>query len=361
MFLQHLSVVNYKNIAEAELDFCAGLNCFVGHNGAGKTNLCDAVYYLAFCKSRLSSQENQNLRHGQPYMMLQGQFMRGADHETIAVGYKSGSRKSFKRGGKEYTKFSDHIGLIPLVSIAPEDQDLVSEGSAARRKFVDGVIAQSDRQYLERLIEYEYYLAQRGALLRNEVSDALMYALCEEKMSVAADFIYQKRKQFIAEFEPVFLQYFCRLAPESEIPQLAYKSHLNDGPLLEQLERLRNRDLALGFTSHGIHKDDLEMQLSGYPIKQVGSQGQTKTWLIALKLAQFHFLKMKSGLTPLLLLDDVFDKLDASRVEAIVRLVSGGEFGQIFMTDTNREHLDELVGRLQVESRIYEVEEGRVL
>ncbi|MBP5318375.1 MAG: DNA replication and repair protein RecF [Paludibacteraceae bacterium] len=360
MFLQHLSVVNYKNIAEAELDFCHGVNCFVGHNGAGKTNLCDAVYYLAFCKSRLSVQDSQNLRHGEAYMMLQGQFLRGEDKEKITMGYKPGSRKSIKRGDKEYPRFSDHIGLIPLVSIAPEDQDLVVAGSAARRKFMDGVISQFDRVYLERLLEYDYYLAQRGALLRAEESDAVLYGLCEEKMSDAADYIYQKRSQFLQEFAPVFVQYYSQLAPESEASVLRYRSHLTDGPLLEQLQSLRSRDLILGFTSHGVHKDDLEMELSGYPLKQVASQGQTKTWLVALKLAQFHFLKKKSGYTPLLLLDDVFDKLDASRVASVIRLVSGGEFGQIFVTDTNREHLDELIARLQIDSRIFTVEGGRV-
>lgn len=361
MYLNHLSILNYKNLAEVELDFEKGLNCLIGDNGVGKTNLLDAIYYLACCKSRLTPVDLQNIKHDEPFMMVQGNFDRAGVLEEIGIGLKRGQRKSFKRNGKEYDRLSDHIGLVPLVIVSPEDSSLITDGSETRRKFMDGVISQYDREYLYKLIRYNKLLLQRNTLLKSQDTEDSLYDVCELQMEELAVYLYQQRLSFIKEFVPIFNRYYSLVSQEKEKVGINYRSHLQDGELKPQLEFSRRRDSILGYTSKGIHKDELELTLGDYPIKMVGSQGQGKSFVISLRLAQFDFLKKANGgETPLLLLDDIFDKLDAGRVTQIIKIVSGDGFDQIFITDTNREHLDKLLSDTVRNYRIYRVESGKI-
>ena len=360
MYLKRISILNYKNLAEVDTDFSPGVNCFLGDNGAGKTNLLDAVYYLAFCKSRVGGLESANVRHGEPFMSLKALFDREGVEEEISAGVKAGRSKTFCRGGKAYTRIADHIGFLPLVFVSPDDTVLLYGGNPERRKFADGVISQYDRVYLDTLLRYNKLLQQRNRLLDGEEQDETLYDVCEERMSACADYLYGARRRFMERFLPLLEKYYAVISGGSESARLEYRSHLDDGALLPQLRYTRGRDLAAGTTTKGVHKDKFEMQLDGYALQQVGSQGQSKSFLTALKLAQFDLLRTASGVTPLLLLDDVFDKLDGRRVDSLLRLVSGSGFGQIFLTDTNREHLDELVARLQGDSRVFRVEGGRL-
>ncbi len=361
MFLSNLSLINYKNISEANLDFCRGINCFVGNNGVGKTNLLDAVYYLSFCKSHSNSIDNQNIRHEENFLMVQGKYFRGEMQEDIYLGLKRGQRKAFKHNKKEYERISDHIGLLPLVLVSPNDSCLIDGGSDERRKFIDGVISQYDKKYLDSLIRYNRVVQQRNALLKNDDNqDMSIFDVCEWQMEQFAQYIYEKRKSFIEEFVPIFQEYYQFISSGKEIVNITYKSHLQKPDFKTQLESTRQRDFILGFTSKGIHKDELEMFLGDYLVKRIGSQGQGKSFLIALKLAQFDFLKKVHGFFPLLLLDDIFDKLDSQRVTQIIQLVSGEKFGQIFITDTNREHLDELLKQINNPYKIFTVKENGV-
>ncbi len=360
MILKNISIVNYKNIPQADFDFSAKINCFLGNNGMGKTNLLDAIYYLSFCKSFNNTLDNQNIRHEEDFFMLQGFYKQDERAEEIYCGMKRRQKKQFKRNKKEYERLSDHIGLIPLVMISPEDAILIQGGSEERRKFIDQVISQSDKIYLDALIRYNKALTQRNSILKSEtpLTDLSLMEILEEQMSRAASYIYLKREEFIAEFTPIFQEYYDFICLGNENVKLIYRSHLQNGNLTDLLAECRERDKILGYTSRGIHKDDLEMQLGEHPLKRIGSQGQNKTYLIALKLSQFMFLKKSSRVTPILLLDDVFDKIDANRVEQIIKLVSGDTFGQIFITDTNRKYLDEIIAKVHSNYHLYQVAQG---
>lgn len=363
MRLNRISILNYKNISQAELEFSPKLNCILGKNGMGKTNLMDAVYYLSFCKSATNPVDSQNILHDQDFFMVQGFYE--TDHqesEEVYCGLKRKQKKQFKRNKKEYNRLSDHIGLVPLVMVSPADSCLISGGSEERRRFMDVVISQFDREYLESLIRYNKALLQRNTLLKADAEpEEELMAVWEEMMAAEGERVYRKRKAFIDEFVPVFQSYYSYISQDKEQVSLTYESHAMKGDLLGLLKEVRQRDRILGYTTRGVHKDDLIMQLSEFPIKREGSQGQNKTYLIALKLAQFEFLKRTgSKTTPLVLLDDIFDKLDAGRVEQIVKLVSGDNFGQIFITDTNRDHLDQILQKIEGDYRLFEVENGAV-
>ena len=362
MILKRISVLNYKNLEQAELSFSPKLNCFFGRNGMGKTNLLDAVYYLSFCKSAGNPIDSQNMRHEADFFVIQG-FYEADDGtpEEVYCGMKRRQKKVFKRNKKEYTRLSDHIGFLPLVMVSPADSELIAGGSDGRRRFMDVVISQYDKTYLEALIRYNKALEQRNALLKSEqpVEDGL-FLIWEEMMAQAGEVVFQKREAFIDEFVPIFQSFYAFVSQGHEDVGLAYRSHARGASLLEVLRDSRMRDQIMGYSLHGVHKDDLEMQLGGFPIKREGSQGQNKTYLIALKLAQFDFLKRTGTTTPLLLLDDIFDKLDATRVEQIVKLVSGDRFGQIFITDTNREHLDRILHNIGSDYKMFGVENGNV-
>lgn len=364
MILQHISILNYKNIEQAELEFSSKMNCFFGLNGMGKTNLLDAIYYLSFCKSSSNPIDSQNIRHEQDFFMIQGVYeTENLTPEEVYCGFKRGQKKQFKRNKKEYSKLSDHIGIVPLIMVSPSDADLISGGSDERRKFMDVVISQYDKEYLNALIKYNKALAHRNTLLKSEREpEEELFLVWEEAMATAGEIIYRKRAEFIAEFIPVFQSFYSFISQDSEKVDLVYESHAENTSLLEVFKTSRGRDRIMGHSLKGIHKDDLKMLLGDFSIKREGSQGQNKTYLIALKLAQFDFLKRTgSNTTPMLLLDDIFDKLDALRVEQIVKLVAGDSFGQIFITDTNREHLDKILLEMNQEYKIFNINKGQVI
>ena len=406
MILQSLNILNYRNIREASLEFSPKLNCFVGLNGQGKTNVLDAIYLLSFTKSAYTSQDSLNITHGEDMAMVQGVYItspqpspqgrelseqsqfsslegRSGGVTTISCGLRRGVKKQFRKDKKDYQRLIDHIGLLPLVMISPSDQQLIDEGSDERRRFMDVVIGQRNRKFLDCLATYNALLKQRNALLKQlqtppqpspqgrEVSEDLLEVL-EWQMVEPAEYIFRARTEFFKEFEPYFQEVYKRIATspdlpqgeEKEIPQLRYVSQLQDRDLREAYVRTRQRDLILGWTSQGPHKDDLDMRLGEWPLKQVGSQGQQRTFVLALKLAQALYLsrvesqksKVESN-KPILLLDDIFDRLDSQRVERIVEMVQGEEFGQIFITDTDRQHLTEII-QPGPEAKIFHVENG---
>lgn len=361
MRLNSISILNYKNIAQADLDFTAKINCFVGNNGMGKTNLLDAIYYLSFCKSHSNSIDNHNIKHDADFLMIQGKYELRENVEDIYCGIKRRQKKQFKRNKKEYSRLTDHIGLLPLVLISPNDDGLIADGSDERRKFVDGVISQYNNQYLNALMKYNHALKQRNALLKDEtMMDATLFEIWEEQMVLHGNYIFSERKQFVERFIPMFQQIYSFISEDKEKVGLVYKSQLDEANLAEKLLKNRERDRLIGFSMNGIHKDELEMSLADHPMKRVGSQGQNKTYLISLKLAQFNFLKQTHGVNPILLLDDIFDKLDEKRVTKIVELVAGDEFGQIFISDTNSKHWEEILPKINQSSQIFEVVDGEV-
>lgn len=364
MILRQISIINYKNIGQADLHFSPKMNCFIGQNGEGKTNVLDAIYFLSLCKSSTNPNDASCIRHGEEFAVVQGQYEHeDTTAEEIYLGLKAGQKKQLKRNKKAYQRLADHIGLIPLVMVSPLDSMLIAGGSEERRKFMDVVISQMNHQYLQALVAYNKALLQRNVLLKQDdpEPDADVLALYEEEMARQGTYIYHERARYIEEFTPIFQRIYNEISQQRETVELKYTSHAQRGDLLEVIQRDRAKDLVMGFSLHGIHKDDLEMTLGGYPLKREGSQGQNKTYLIALKLAQFDFLRRTgSQTTPLLLLDDIFDKLDAQRVEQIVRLVSSDTFGQIFITDTNRDHLDQILHQVDSDYKLFHVKGGTI-
>lgn len=326
----------------------------------GKTNLLDAIYYLSFCKSYSHIPDSQIIRHNEDFFMLQGYYDNNGHEEEIYCGMKRRQKKQFKRNKKEYERLSDHIGFIPLVMVSPSDSELIQGGSDERRRFLDQVISQFDKNYLNTLISYNKALAQRNALLKQEVRDSALYEIWEEQMASFGEKIFRQRELFLSSFIPVFQEFYSFISNGNETVGLSYRSHYSQEEFLSQLSETRERDFILGYSTRGIHKDELEMTLGEFPIKRIGSQGQNKTLLIALKLAQFDFLHRKGYTSPILLLDDIFDKLDSERMERIISLVSEDRFGQIFITDTNREYLDEIIRKTGNDYHLYRVTRGNI-
>ena len=362
MKINSISLLNYKNLADVNIGFSPRINCFIGSNGMGKTNLLDAVYYLSFCKSTGSSTDNSIIMHDAPFFMIRGAYCSDSGIESeVSCGFKRGEKKQFRNNGKLYERFSDHIGTIPLVMVSPADNELIAGGSEERRRFVDVVISQYNKEYLSALIRYNRAMQQRNALLRGEREpDGEMMALIEDMMAVEAVYIHDCRKGFVEELVPIFESFHSAITGGCESVSLRYRSHLLEGDVVAMLAESRADDRRLGYTSKGVHRDELVMLLGGYPVKKEGSQGQNKSFLVALKLAQFEFLRRKGGEMPLLLLDDIFDKLDSNRVEKIVNLVAGEGFGQIFITDVNREHTDRILESIKGNYRLFEVQGGCV-
>ena len=364
MHLKSLSLISFKNYEEAHLTFSPNINCIVGNNGVGKTNLLDAIYYTCFCKSYFNPVDSQNIQHDKSFFAIDAHFDRDDRDDKVFCGFKKGQKKVFKRNKKEYDKLADHIGLFPLVLISPADRNLIIEGSETRRKFMDGVISQSDKLYLQQLIKYNQVLSQRNALLKyfaaNSTYDPDTLAIYNEQMVDLAEHIHQKRKEFMQQFNPIFQKYYQEISGSKEQVVLTYKTQLEEADLSSLFESNLNKDRVLQYTSCGIHKDDLLFKIGDYPIKKQGSQGQQKTYLIALKLAQFDFIKTLLGYKPLLLLDDIFDKLDDTRVESIVRLVAEDHFGQIFITDTHKERTEGIVKKMDDSYKIFTVLDGEI-
>lgn len=362
MILEHISVLHYKNIEQADLDFSPKINYFLGKNAMGKTNLLDAIYYLSFCKSHSNPIDTQNISHKQEFALLQASYLFEEEHrEHFFCSIRHKHKKQFKRDKREYERLSDHIGVLPLVIVSPADTELIAGGSEFRRKFVDVILSQFDKEYLHSLIRYNKALMQRNALLKSDYPvEESLYEIWEEQLAQDGKVIHSKRRKFVEDFTPVFQKYYHRIASSDENILFEYESQLNESELLGLLKEKRNRDQILGYTSVGIHKDDLEMRIGEYSIKRVGSQGQNKTYVIALKLAQFDMMAQMGYTTPILLLDDIFDKLDSFRVEQIIQIVSEDKFGQIFITDTNRKYLDDIIKKVNQNFHLYQVENGQV-
>tara|TARA_R110002012_G_scaffold83323_6_gene209750 strand:+ start:836 stop:1915 length:1080 start_codon:yes stop_codon:yes gene_type:complete len=357
MFLRHLSLVNYKNFDSKTLDFDPVINCLVGDNGVGKTNVLDAIYHLCFGKSYFNPVSTQNIKHGTEFFVVEGEFEKHNRTEKILCSFKKGTKKVIKRNDKPYEKFSEHIGFLPLVIISPSDRDLILEGSETRRKFMDGVISQSDKVYLQNLIKYNKVVSQRNSLLKyfaaNRTFDRDTLSIYNEQMNALGTAIHQKRVEFIEAFMPIFKEQYQNISEKDEQIDLSYESQLSDDTLLNLLEKNIEKDRALQYTSVGVHKDDLSFTIAGHPIKKFGSQGQQKSFLIALKLAQFHFIKQLADTTPILLLDDIFDKLDENRVSHIVGLVKDDNFGQIFISDTHADRTEDVVKNIHQSYKIF--------
>lgn len=362
MYLQDLSLINFKNYSEASIRFSEKINCFVGDNGEGKTNLLDAIHYLSFCKSFFNPIDSQNIKNEAPFFLIQGNFKTDDQADEISCGQKRNRKKQFKRNKKEYDRLADHIGLFPSVIISPADTELISNGSESRRKFIDSVIAQSDHVYLDDLINYNKILAQRNALLK-QFSESRTFEkesleVWDLQMAEYGKRVYEKRKAFIESFIPIFQSYYQFISGAKEDAGLLYQSHLHDANFEEVLSKALNRDMVMQYSTVGIHKDDLDFTVNDYPIKKYGSQGQQKSFLIALKLAEFDFIKGIKQYPPLLLLDDIYDKLDETRVKRLMDLVSGTGFGQVFITDTHPDRITSLFERKEV--LVFRIKNGLV-
>ncbi len=359
MVLNTLSVLNYKNFESQTFSFDTKINCFVGSNGVGKTNVLDAIYHLAFGKSYFNPISSQNIKHDEEFFVVDGMFEKDERVEKIIVSLKKGQKKIIKRNGKAYDKFSDHIGFIPLVIISPADRDLIIEGSETRRKFIDSVISQSDKSYLNNLINYNKILSQRNALLKyfalNNTFNAQTLQVYNEQLNSYGNEIFKSRASFLETFIPIFKMRYHAISNHQEEVNLSYKSDLFDDTLGALLQKNINKDKALQYTSVGVHKDDLNFEISEFPIKKFGSQGQQKSFLVALKLAQFDFIKQRSGVSPILLLDDIFDKLDEHRVAQIIELVDNKDFGQLFISDTHAERTEHIVKQVHQSYKMFKL------
>jgi DNA replication and repair protein RecF len=364
MRILHLSLINFRNYNHVSIDFSGGLNCLVGHNGAGKTNLLDAIHYLSFCKSYFNSFDNQNILHDEEMFVIQGLFERESNKEEIYCAQKRNERKQFKRNKKDYSKLSEHIGLLPVVMITPLDSELLYDGSDTRRKFVDSIISQVDANYLNALIEYNKALMNRNALLKqlfdNRKWDEALIATYDNILVSRGKAIFKKRQEFTDHFAPLFLETYNEISGEKENAHVEYSSNLSEGDFAELLANALPKDRVLTYTTTGVHKDDWIFCMEGKSLKKFASQGQQKSFIIALKIAQFRYLKKKYGSAPILLLDDIFDKLDDSRVNYLVDMVCGNEFEQVFITDTNLQRMKKLLDSREKEHKLFPISNGMI-
>ncbi|MBL7888273.1 MAG: DNA replication/repair protein RecF [Bacteroidia bacterium] len=363
MHLKNISLINFKNYSETSLNFSNQINCFTGDNGEGKTNILDAIHYLSFCKSFFNPIDSQNILHQAPFFVIQGTFENEETQEEVYCGQKRNQKKQFKRNKKEYQRLADHIGLFPLVMISPSDSELITEGSESRRKFLDSVISQFDKDYLENLINYNKVLSQRNALLKHFAHkssfDKGSLEIWDMQLVELGQKVYETRKKFIDAFLPIFQKYYELISGGKETVNIGYNSHLNNGDYAVILDAALNKDRLLEYTTVGIHKDDLEFKLSDFPIKKYASQGQQKSFLIALKLGQYEYIKHIKKTNPILLLDDIYDKLDDNRVRQLMELVSHKDFGQLFITDTHPNRLAELFKHTAADHKIFQVKNGQ--
>ncbi|OIQ23044.1 DNA replication/repair protein RecF [Lacinutrix sp. MedPE-SW] len=359
MILKSLSLLNYKNFDSKTFEFNDTINCLVGNNGVGKTNVLDAIYHLSFGKSYFNPIASQNIKHDEDFFVVNGEYNKENKSEKIVVSLKRGQKKVIKRNAKAYEKFSEHIGFLPLVIISPADRDLITEGSDTRRKFIDSVISQSDKSYLEHLIKYNKALAQRNSLLKyfalNNTFNQDTLDIYNAQLHTFGTEVFNKRNSFLETFIPIFKSKYQAISNGNEIVDLVYKSDLFDNELESLLKNVINKDKAVQYTSVGVHKDDLLFNIDEHPIKKFGSQGQQKSFLIALKLAQFDFIKQQSGVNPILLLDDIFDKLDEERVTQIIKLVDDENFGQLFISDTHAERTENAVKQVHQSYEIFKL------
>ncbi|MEX2380338.1 MAG: DNA replication/repair protein RecF [Vicingaceae bacterium] len=364
MFLEKLHLLNFKNYEEADLSLSPKINLFLGNNGEGKTNLLDALFYLAFCKSFFNPVDLQLIRHDENFMVLQGSFDRKGEVENIYCGLKKGQKKQFKRNKKLYERLADHIGLIPMVMISPADSQLISEGSDVRRRFIDLIISQFDRHYLDQLIQYNRALSQRNRLLKKFMEtrqfDPAALEIWDEQLIRHGQPIFESRKAFIKDFVPLFKSHYEYISRQKEEVSLIYDSQLINEGFLALILQHRDKDRRLTYSTAGIHKDDLSFEIGKMPLKKFGSQGQQKTFLLALKLAQAEYLKNQMQIAPILLLDDIYDKLDSSRVEQLMEVVQQDWFGQVFISDTHLNRLPEIFNQLKADFKAFHIQKGGV-
>lgn len=363
MYLLRLTLTQFKNYQEADFEFNEKINCLVGDNGAGKTNVLDAIYYLSFTKSYFNAIDSQNILHDKDFFALHGYYKnQQATEDRVSCIQQRNRKKQFRFNKKDYERLSDHIGKIPLVMISPYDRDLINDGSEIRRKYIDGVISQFDNFYLTDLLDYNKALQQRNVLLKQFAEkhyfDELSLSVWDEKLIKPGIELFKKRKQFLEEFNPLFDRYYGYLSRGNEKVEIIYKSQLEDKPFADLLKESVQRDRSLRYTGNGIHKDDLLLLMNDYPVKKFGSQGQQKSFVIAIKLAQFEYMRLKKGFKPILLFDDIFDKLDDKRVAQIVELVSQENFGQVFITDTQPSRISAIFEKINIDHKIFFVENG---
>lgn len=360
MRLKKLSLLHFKNIARQELEFCRGVNCLVGDNGAGKTNVMDAIYYLSMCKSSLPMTDTQSIRHGEEGFLVEGQYVSDEEkNERIVCSFTRKGGKVLKRNGKEYERLADHVGLVPAVIVSPADNALISDAAEERRRYLNACISQLDRPYLANVMRYNAVLAERNRLLKMQ-PDETMLAIYDDQLTDYGTKIHAARQAFAERLQPVVAEYYRILSGDREEVELHYKSELDERPFDEILRAARQKDLVNEYTTSGIHRDDLTLRIGGYPLRKYGSQGQQKSFLIALKLAQYAVVAEACGEKPILLLDDLFDKLDAGRVEQLIRLVSDEAFGQIFITDCNPTRLKSILDEAGGEYALFTVANGEI-
>lgn len=364
MYLQQLSVINFKNYAEASLNFSEGVNVFAGNNGAGKTNLLDAIHYLSLCKSYFNPIDSQQIKQGTEFFIITGNFLRNDTVESVACSVKRNQKKQFKRNKKDYQRLADHIGLFPLVMVSPYDISIIIEGSEERRKFIDNVISQTDHQYLDELIVYNKVLQNRNALLK-QIADTGRYdpglmEVYDEQLVASGSRLFEKRRAFMENFTAIFNRHYSYLSEDAEQVELCYESQLLADDFAALLNKNLEKDRVIERTSVGIHKDDLQFSIHGLPMKKFGSQGQQKSFLIALKLAQYTFLHQQNGFKPILLLDDIFDKLDDRRVTKLMQMISNHDFGQVFITDTNLDRVKKIFEEIGVDIKLFKVKGGEI-
>lgn len=362
MYLKRLSLTNFKNYELAELEFSPKINCFTGNNGVGKTNILDAIHYLSLTKSFFNSIDSISIKHGEEYFIIRGAFGLDGEEDEIYCAFQKQKQKIVRRNSKDYRKLSEHVGRYPVVMISPADSALVTEGSEERRKFMNKIISQYSPGYLDSVLNYTKALQHRNRVLKDIKStlkgDREMLGIYDDQLVRYGTMVFEERKKLVEELIPVFQEYYSLISSGKERVKLQYRSHLLNGDFATQLHDSVARDMILEYTTVGIHKDDLLLEMDDYPVKSLGSQGQQKSYLVALKLAKFDYIKRKAGFSPVLLLDDIFDKFDAERVEQIIRLVGNNRFGQIFITDTHQDRLQKILSSHNTDYRLFRIDEG---
>lgn len=360
MYLRKLVLINFKNIAQAEIALSERLNCFVGDNGAGKTNVLDAVYYLSMSKSALTMTDGQSVRHGEDFFVVEGTYAGDSgSSDTVNCSFLRRSGKVLKLNGKEYDRMADHVGRFPVVMVSPQDSVLITDAAEERRRYLNAFLSQLDHDYLASLMRYNAVLAERNRFLKSS-SDEQMLRIYDMQLADHAARIFERRRDIIDRMQPLVAEFYRRLSGDREQVEIEYRSELSSASMGELLLASRERDIVNGFTTSGIHRDDMSLRIGGYPLRKYGSQGQQKSFLMSLKLAQCRILTEVCGERPLLLLDDLFDKLDTSRVENLLTLVSGDDFGQIFITDCNRSRLETILSRAGEKYALFTVEGGDI-
>ncbi|HQG77538.1 MAG TPA: DNA replication/repair protein RecF [Bacteroidales bacterium] len=364
MYIKRLTLTNFKNYAQADLEFSPRINCFVGNNGVGKTNILDAIHYLSLTKSFFNNIDSVSIRHGDDFFLLQGIFRRGGDEDNIVCSFHRQKQKILRRNSREYQRLSDHVGRYPVVMISPADSSLINEGSEERRKFMNKIISQYNPGYLDSVLNYNKALQQRNKLLRDFAGrsdfDTEMLDVWDVQLMKYGEHIFGERNLLMEELGPVFQEYYSMISGNKERVRLIYNSHLSKGDFGETLKLTLKKDMLLEYTTTGIHKDELVFEMNGYPVRTLGSQGQQKSFLTALKLAKFDYIKRKAGFAPILLLDDIFDKFDAGRVTSIIKLVGNHRFGQIFITDTHQDRLEVILNETGIEYRLFRIGESGI-